>query len=107
MRYVRKGSGAVIHVGETVVKASSVDRNFSLGKLCKRLGEFEDSLCLPAVPPAQPSLSAMFVPGSGTSIRKNGADIAKKAAWSGNAVLNCNGWNGKRSGRNEKQALQG
>ena len=49
-----KGSGAVIHVGETVVKASSVDRNFSLGKLCKRLGEFEDSLCLPAVPPAQP-----------------------------------------------------
>ena len=54
MRYVRKGSGAVIHVGETVVKASSVDRNFSLGKLCKRLGEFEESLCLPVVPPPEP-----------------------------------------------------
>ena len=40
MRYVRKGSGAIIYVGEAAVKASSVDRDFSLGKLCKRLGEF-------------------------------------------------------------------
>ena len=40
MRYVRKGSGAVIYVGETPIKASSVDRDFSLAKLCKRLGEF-------------------------------------------------------------------
>ena len=54
MRYVRKGSGAVIYVGETPVKASSVDRDFALGKLCKRLGEFEDSLCVPVVPPAKP-----------------------------------------------------
>lgn len=43
MRYVRKGSGAVIYVGKTPVKASSVDRKFARGKLCKRLGEFEDS----------------------------------------------------------------
>ena len=54
MRYARKGSGAVIHVGETAVKASSVDRNFALGKLCKRFGEFEDSLSLPVVPPPKP-----------------------------------------------------
>lgn len=41
LRFVRKGSGAVIFVGDTAVKASSVDRNFSLSKLSKRLGEFK------------------------------------------------------------------
>ena len=41
LRFVRKGSGAVIFVGDTAVKASSVDRNFGMSKLCKRLGEFK------------------------------------------------------------------
>ncbi|WP_301188206.1 TraI/MobA(P) family conjugative relaxase [uncultured Desulfovibrio sp.] len=41
LRFSRKGSGAVIFVGDTAVKASSVDRNFSMSKLCKRLGEFK------------------------------------------------------------------
>ena len=41
LRFVRKGSGAVIFVGDTTVKASSVDRNFGMSKLCKRLGEFK------------------------------------------------------------------
>ena len=41
LRFVRKGSGAVIFVGDTAVKASSVDRKFSMSKLCKRLGEFK------------------------------------------------------------------
>ncbi|WP_165072730.1 relaxase/mobilization nuclease domain-containing protein [Desulfovibrio sp. ZJ200] len=41
LRFARKGSGAVIFVGDTAVKASSVDRNFSLSRLCKRLGAFE------------------------------------------------------------------
>lgn len=40
LRFERKGSGAIIFVGEIAVKASSVDRAFSMGKLCKRLGEF-------------------------------------------------------------------
>ena len=40
LRFEKKGSGAIIFVGETAVKASSVDRAFSMGKLCKRLGEF-------------------------------------------------------------------
>ena len=40
LRFVRKGSGAVIFVGDTAVKASSVDRKFSLSRLSKRLGEF-------------------------------------------------------------------
>ena len=42
LRFERKGSGAIIFVGEKAVKASSVDRAFSMGKLCKRLGEFEE-----------------------------------------------------------------
>ena len=41
LRFVRKGSGAIIFVGDTAVKASSVDRGFGLSKLCKRLGEFK------------------------------------------------------------------
>ena len=38
LRFEKKGSGAIIWVGEQAVKASSVDRAFSMGKLCKRLG---------------------------------------------------------------------
>ncbi len=40
LRFEKKGSGAIIFVGEIAVKASSVDRAFSMGKLCKRLGDF-------------------------------------------------------------------
>lgn len=32
----------IILVGETAVKASSIDRKFGLSKLCKRLGEYEE-----------------------------------------------------------------
>ena len=42
LRFEKKGSGAVIFVGDIAVKASSVDRAFSMGKLCKKLGEFEE-----------------------------------------------------------------
>lgn len=40
LRFEKKGSGAIIFVGEIAVKASSVDRAFSMGKLCKNLGDF-------------------------------------------------------------------
>lgn len=40
IRFEKKGSGAIIHVGETVVKASTIDRSISLSKLCKKLGDF-------------------------------------------------------------------
>lgn len=42
MRFEKKGSGAIIFVGDIAVKASSVDRAFSMGKLCKRLGDFKE-----------------------------------------------------------------
>jgi hypothetical protein len=41
LRFEKKGSGAIVFVGDIAVKASSVDRNFGLSKLCKRLGDFE------------------------------------------------------------------
>ncbi|MDR2819046.1 MAG: relaxase/mobilization nuclease domain-containing protein [Desulfovibrio sp.] len=41
LRLEKKGSGAVVFVGDIAVKVSSIDRNFGLSKLCKRLGEFE------------------------------------------------------------------
>ena len=40
LRFEKKGSGAILWVGEVAVKASSVDRAFGMSKLCKRLGEF-------------------------------------------------------------------
>lgn len=42
LRFEKKGSGAIIFVGDIAVKASSVGRAFSMGKLCKKLGEFEE-----------------------------------------------------------------
>jgi hypothetical protein len=41
MKYQKKGSGAIITVGDTVIKASSADRGAALGKLEKRLGGYE------------------------------------------------------------------
>lgn len=40
MQYQRRGSGAIILVGDVAVKSSAVDRNASLSKLEKRFGEF-------------------------------------------------------------------
>lgn len=40
MKYERKGSGAIIWVGEQAIKASAADRNASLSKLEKRFGEY-------------------------------------------------------------------
>jgi hypothetical protein len=41
MRYEKTGSGATLFVGDVGVKASSADREASLGKLQKRLGVYE------------------------------------------------------------------
>jgi hypothetical protein len=37
-----KGSGAILHIGETVIKASQAGRDISLSKLKKRFGEYRD-----------------------------------------------------------------
>jgi Relaxase/Mobilisation nuclease domain len=41
MKYEKKGSGAIITVGDTVIKASSADRSAALGKVEKRLGRYQ------------------------------------------------------------------
>ena len=53
LRFEKKGSGAIVFVGEKAVKASSIDRDFGMSKLCKKLGEF-----VPAEAP--PSLEKML-----------------------------------------------
>jgi hypothetical protein len=47
MRFERKGSGAILWVGDQPVKASGAGRDCSMSALQKRLGDFE-----PAKPPA-------------------------------------------------------
>jgi hypothetical protein len=54
LRFEKKGSGAIIFVGDIAVKASSVGRNFGMGKLCKRLGEFEPGDYAPEMPKPEP-----------------------------------------------------
>ena len=54
LRFEKKGSGAIIFVGEIAVKASSVDRAFSLKNLCKKLGEFEPGNYAPVLGKIEP-----------------------------------------------------
>lgn len=53
MRYERKGSGAVIFVGDRPIKASDVSRSASLSSLQKRLGQFTAPITeVPCITPA-------------------------------------------------------
>ena len=52
MRYERKGSGALLWIGEQPVKASAVGRDCSMAALRNRLGEFEPAPSTPARVPA-------------------------------------------------------
>lgn len=53
MRYEKKGSGALLYVGEQPIKASDVGSPFSLSKLQKRLGDYQ---------PAPPGLQVTAAP---------------------------------------------
>ena len=52
MRYEKKGSGALLWIGEQPVKASTAGRDCSMAALRKRLGEFEPA---PSTPVRRPS----------------------------------------------------
>ena len=54
LRFEKKGSGAILFVGDIAVKASSVDRNFGMSKLCKRLGDFVPAETAPPLEKLQP-----------------------------------------------------
>lgn len=57
LRFEKKGSGAIIFVGDIAVKASSVDRNFGMSALCKRLGEFVPAPAVEEIDTPPPPLS--------------------------------------------------
>ena len=62
LRFEKKGSGAIVFVGDIAVKASSIDRSFGLGNLCKRLGDFEPGEYAPEMPaPAAEPISGIAV----------------------------------------------
>lgn len=52
--YHRKGSGAVLQIGDEFVKASSAHRNAAIGCLTKRLGEFLPPFEDLVIPPREP-----------------------------------------------------
>lgn len=54
LRFEKKGSGAITFVGDIAVKASSIDRQFSMGKLCKRLGDFQPGIYPQIMPKIEP-----------------------------------------------------
>jgi hypothetical protein len=52
MRYEKKGSGALVWIGEKPVKASAAGRDCSMAALRQRLGEFEPASSTPVRTPA-------------------------------------------------------
>jgi hypothetical protein len=68
LRYEKKGSGALLWIGEQPVKASAVGRDCSMAALRKRLGEFEPAHSTPvgrrdpprAIDPSAPALPVYF-----------------------------------------------
>lgn len=55
MRYEKKGSGAIIWVGDVAIKASTVDRGASMSTLIKRLGAYESAPSATAPEPLAPA----------------------------------------------------
>ena len=73
LRYEKKGSGAIIWVGETAVKASEVSRAASFSALCKRLGEYQPA------PPEQAEQARAHAPGPEPTERAAGS--TDRATW--------------------------
>jgi hypothetical protein len=80
MRYEKTGSGATIFVGDVGVKASDVDRNASLGKMQKRLGEYQPSPVHQKVASREPEPIKTDVLGWKDYITGRKAHYAEKSA---------------------------
>ena len=63
MRYEKKGSGALLWIGEQPLKASAVGRDCSMAALRKRLGDFEPA---PSTPVRVPAPSRAIDPSAPT-----------------------------------------
>jgi hypothetical protein len=77
LRFEKKGSGAIVFVGDIAVKASSVDRNFSMGKLCKRLGDFGPGNYAPEMKAPEPELVSDIALEEWREYRKSRAEEAE------------------------------
>lgn len=63
-KYQQKGIGAIVTIGETTIKASSIDRTASFSTLQKRLGTYEPPLKDIAIAPISPQpLTENMLPG--------------------------------------------
>lgn len=99
MRYEKTGSGATLLVGEVRIKASSADREASLGKLQKRLGPYEVAPERQPVAERAPEPMQGGVPGWATYIANRKSHQADKRAAQSIATLD-------RSGRQEGERKQ-
>lgn len=79
MRYEKKGSGAVVIVGDVPVKASDVDRNATLSKLQKRLGTYQPSAQMLEVAQREAEPIRPDVPGWDQYIAARNAHYAERA----------------------------
>ena len=81
MRYEKTGSGATLFVGDVGVKASSADRDASLGKVQKRLGAYQPPpQQRPQVAQRAPEPIMPDVPGWNSYITGRKAHYANKTA---------------------------
>ena len=80
MRYEKTGSGATVFVGDVGVKASDVDRNASLAKMQKRLGEYQPASQRQQVAQRMPEPIKPDVPGWDAYISGRKAHYAAKEA---------------------------
>ena len=81
MRYEKTGSGATLFVGDVGVKASSADRDASLGKVQKRLGAYQPpQQQRPQVAQRAPEPIMPDVPGWNSYITGRKAHYANKTA---------------------------
>ena len=71
LRFERKGSGGIVFVGDKAVKASSIDRRFSMAKLCKRLGEFSLGDYAAPMPKIEPEPVSKIAEAQWREYRKN------------------------------------
>jgi hypothetical protein len=78
LRFEKKGSGAVVFVGDVAVKASSIDRHFGLSKLCKRLGEYEPGDYAPDMKPPEPEPVSTIAQDKWREYRQARADEAER-----------------------------
>ena len=80
MRYEKTGSGATLFVGDVGVKASSADRDASLGKVQKRLGAYQPPPQRQQVAQRAPEPIMPDVPGWNSYITGRKAHYANKTA---------------------------